>query len=653
MKVNIKILFSFLFCFYGVYISHGQSEPTDSLLTIVESQKHDTTKVNLLNDQFLKHEFNNPQRAKEFLRKAFEIAITSDYKKGLAKCYINLGYFAQDQSNIELAIKNYNEALKLFQDIDDKSGIALSYTSLGSTYFEYSEYNKAINYFLKGLKIAQDLGDKVKISANFGNIGAVYLRQNDYPKALDYYFRALRIDEELGNRSEIAIDFGNIGIIYRNMKQPLKALEYYNQAKEVNIATDNKYGIASQLDNMGIAYSDMAEKFDIGSVAFDSLLKKALIHHKQALKLNEEIGNENRVASCCNNIATVYYDMYEAYKKDSLLDNTFKYLLNSLKIYESTENIDGLAMTLANIGEAYAASQQYEKAEEFLQKTVTISLKYGFQETLCNTYLQLSDLYEKMKQAEKALMYYKKHTDLKDIIFNETQSHQIAEMQTKFEVEKKEKELALFKQEQRLTKLKAYFLAVVLLLVSVLAALSINRQRVKIKRQKETHEIEQQLSQNQIERARLEKENLEANLKLNHEKLNHITDLFKEKSKLMDKMQEQLDKAKAENAEGKDVKQLLTSIEEYINPNEYWEEFITSFNLVNKNFFDQLLIKYPELTKNELRLCALVKCNLSNKEIANILNITPDSVKKSRNRLRKRLLLEADDSLTKYIQFLN
>lgn len=653
MKLNIKILFSFLLFFCGAFAATAESLPDERLSTILELNKHDTTKVNLLNDLFLEYEFNNPEKAKECLRNAFKIAMLSGYKKGLAKCYIYLGYFAQDQSNIELAIKNYNEALKLFQEIDDKSGIALGYTSLGRCHFEYSEYNKAINYFLKSLKIAQDIGDKVKISANLGNIGGVYLRQNDYPQALDYYFRALRIDDELGNKADVAIDLGNIGVIYTNMKQPLKALEYYTKAKEIDSSIDNKLGIASNLNNMGIAYSDMAEKLEMGSVAFDSLLKKALIHHQQALKLNEEVGNQNRLASTNNNIGTVYYDMYKAYKRDNALDSTFKYIQRSLKIYESIENMDGVALTLGNIGEIYAASQQYEKAEEYLQKTVALTLKNGFKETLSNTYSQLSGLYENMKQPEKALLYHKKHTDLKDSIFDETKSHQIAEMQTKFEVEKKEKELALFKEEQKLTAFKAYFLAVVLLLVSILAVLLINRQRLKIKRQREAHEIEQQLSQNQIERARLEKENLEANLKLNHEKLNHITDLFKEKSKLMDKMQEQLDKAKAESAEEKDVKTLLTSIEEYINPNEYWEEFITSFNLVNKNFFDQLLVKYPELTKNELRLCALVKCNLSNKEIANILNISPDSVKKSRNRLRKRLQLEADDSLTKYIQFLN
>lgn len=625
----------------------------DSLLNLLSKADKDSSRVNILNELFLEYEFNDPEKATEYLRQAFEKAITSDYQKGLANCYIYLGYLAQDKSNSELAIRNYHEALKIFQKIKYKSGIAWAINNIGISYFEISEYSKALDYFFKGLKISEELGDKQQMSTKLANIGSVYLRQNNYTQALEYYLKTLRIDEELGDPKEIAVVNGNIGVVYTNMEQHQKALEYYTKAWKIDVSLNNKYGIATQLDNMGIAYSDMAETEKEGSVAFDSLLRKALVYHKQALKLNEELGNPNRMASCYNNMSTVYYDRYKWDNDKKMLDSALFYLSKALQINEETGNMDGVTMALGNMGGIYTAGGNYSKAEEYLEKTLATAYKYGFLETRSQAYLQLTELYEKMKQPEKALIYFKKHTALKDSIFNETKSQQIAEMQTRFEVEKKEKELALFKQEQKLTKYKAYFLAVVLLLVSLLAAVLINRQRIKIKKQKEAHELEQQLARAQIEKDKLEKQNLEANLTLNQEKLNHITDLFKEKSRLMIKMQEQLDKAAAESAQEGEVKNLLNSIVESIDPNEYWEEFITSFNLVNKNFFEQIQKKFPDLTRNELRLCALIKCNLGNKEIANILNITADSVKKSRNRLRKRLQLEADDSLTKYIQFLS
>jgi DNA-binding CsgD family transcriptional regulator len=55
--------------------------------------------------------------------------------------------------------------------------------------------------------------------------------------------------------------------------------------------------------------------------------------------------------------------------------------------------------------------------------------------------------------------------------------------------------------------------------------------------------------------------------------------------------------------------------------------------------------RYPEITSNELRLMALLKMNLSSKEIANILNITPEGIKKARYRLRKKMNISSDESL--------
>lgn len=64
-----------------------------------------------------------------------------------------------------------------------------------------------------------------------------------------------------------------------------------------------------------------------------------------------------------------------------------------------------------------------------------------------------------------------------------------------------------------------------------------------------------------------------------------------------------------------------------------------------KGFNAKVQQQYPNITSNDLRLMALMKMNLSSKEIANILNISGDGVKKARHRLRKKIGLEPTDSL--------
>jgi len=70
---------------------------------------------------------------------------------------------------------------------------------------------------------------------------------------------------------------------------------------------------------------------------------------------------------------------------------------------------------------------------------------------------------------------------------------------------------------------------------------------------------------------------------------------------------------------------------------------------LNKNFYTRLKQKYPDISTNDLKICALIKLNLSIKEMASILNISPDSVKTARHRLRKKLQLNTEDNLTDFI----
>ncbi len=65
----------------------------------------------------------------------------------------------------------------------------------------------------------------------------------------------------------------------------------------------------------------------------------------------------------------------------------------------------------------------------------------------------------------------------------------------------------------------------------------------------------------------------------------------------------------------------------------------------NEGFQQQLRLRFPGLTAYEIRLCTYLKSNLSTKEIATLFNITPDSVKKAKHRLRKKLDIDPEESI--------
>ncbi|SDR87192.1 regulatory protein, luxR family [Polaribacter sp. KT25b] len=101
---------------------------------------------------------------------------------------------------------------------------------------------------------------------------------------------------------------------------------------------------------------------------------------------------------------------------------------------------------------------------------------------------------------------------------------------------------------------------------------------------------------------------------------------------------------------GKDsLNKVVKIIDKNLNNTDDWKMFQEAFNNADKKFLDKIKTKHPELTPNDLRLCAYLRLNLSSKEIAPLLNISPRSVEVKRYRLRKKMNLPHDENLTSYI----
>ena len=97
------------------------------------------------------------------------------------------------------------------------------------------------------------------------------------------------------------------------------------------------------------------------------------------------------------------------------------------------------------------------------------------------------------------------------------------------------------------------------------------------------------------------------------------------------------------------LKSVIRTIDNNINNTDDWKLFEEAFNNADKEFLNKIKNKHPNLTPNDLKLCAYLRLNLSSKEIAPLLNISHRSVEVKRYRLRKKMELAHESSLTKYI----
>ncbi|HOT15601.1 MAG TPA: triple tyrosine motif-containing protein [Bacteroidales bacterium] len=177
---------------------------------------------------------------------------------------------------------------------------------------------------------------------------------------------------------------------------------------------------------------------------------------------------------------------------------------------------------------------------------------------------------------------------------------------------------------------------------------------LKYKNRKFAHEkmlLEQENEKNlRLKTAEHEKEKLEEELKSRQKELASATMNIAQKNEKFLEIKEKLLTIDVQSdKEKRKINSLVKILDDEINDESYWEQFEMHFNLLNDNFLKKLQKEFPNLTHKDLKMCAFLRMNLSNKEIASLLNITLRGVEASRLRLRRKLKLEKDSPLTEFI----
>lgn len=200
-----------------------------------------------------------------------------------------------------------------------------------------------------------------------------------------------------------------------------------------------------------------------------------------------------------------------------------------------------------------------------------------------------------------------------------------------------------------------YTIIILLLVAVVVLFVLLNKKSVKIKSDKSSEINLKYNSQEQILKAELQKvsnENTELEKEINF-KRNELMDIalnIIQKNQFLEKLKNKIDKIiSLENIKQEDLAKLQKIIVENLNIDKERERFNFYVNELNSDFYFRLLNKHPNLTENEQRLCALIRLNLSSKEMASILNISTKSVEVNRHRLRKKMHLKRKDNLTELI----
>ncbi|MEK8179676.1 hypothetical protein WMW71_04930 [Flavobacterium buctense] len=384
---------------------------------------------------------------------------------------------------------------------------------------------------------------------------------------------------------------------------------------------------------LGLAYSSLGSLFEL-----ENETKTSEKYFKLALEQFEKL---NITAY----LPTAYLKFGELAKQKNQRQSSLNYFKKALELGEKTENKQAQVHALIALGKWYMDfGNNLIVPENYLDKARIIAIPLTDKSFEIKTIEGLIELKKKQNDFLKVSQLQEEVIQIKDRFYSFEREQIVKSLEVQFEVSEKNRKLELISKEQEVSKLTNYLLITLLvLLILIFTILYLFLKRIN-KRDKQLLKTKEELVALMEEQKSLKEQQFHNDIEHKESQLSAVTIQMIEKNEILDEIKNIINK-KAPYSES-ELKKLVSK---YTIQDNNWRDFDHYFESVNKNFYTRLKQKYPDISSNDLKICALIKLNLSIKEMASILNISPDSVKTARHRLRKKLQLSTEENLTDFI----
>ena len=402
------------------------------------------------------------------------------------------------------SLKKYTLKAIDLSKLNDNYLLDGAYFYMGLYHSDKGEIDKAKNYYKKAMVLVDSVNDKQKLSKILSNYANLLNETTELDEKIDYFTRALKLKESIGNKLEIGHTQYNFSILYGNTGFDSLAIDYLKRALK-NVEDSNQMALKGHILNSLTAFALKNERFE-----------EAESYIEKSEKICEKTG-ANRL--CYNTFI----------KKGTYLDKLKRFteaevaFIQSLEYAKKRKTPDDIMLAYANLGKHYELSGNPKKA--------ILSFKKAQENNTDKTERRISQFaYESWSRAESKVGNYKKSNDylkkyvkIKDSLNSEQNKKSLANAESKYQSEKKDKEIAeqklvLADKELALTQSQSKTRTMSILIVSLLSASillwflfqqrqkRIQQQLVTIQREQEVRTLESLMEGEEKERFRIAKE---------------------------------------------------------------------------------------------------------------------------------------------------
>ena len=601
--------------------SYAQTAQIDSLLQVYTHQPDDTTKLGTLTHLINAFMYRDPERSMAFARKQFTMARDLKIQKWECIASFQIGVLQNNIDQYDSAKYYFNQAYHHAMMTGDSMRMLLSVNGMAVT-----------NLNTGNFAAADSLNDII--------IESFFRRNDNYLLAIAYTMK-----------SQINQKQGNFNIAYNYALKGLRLMKEFEFDKPVRIADIlvQLAGIEQELDNIHNAIEHNKEALRIYRAHGDLMYQAQLLgdlgnlfinqgNYNEALDLllesiakADSAGNLSGKAGALNRLGNLY-----------MLRNQYnqarEMLYEGLEITSRIGDLPGKVKILNTLGLLFNETNNPQQAIQNLDEAIRISEQLNLRPEKSKAYLERSLSHESMGMNQLALSDFKTHKRLSDSIFTSEKMQQIEELRIIYETEKKDQEIEiqrfhieLLAQKERNNRNRILLLVILLVSSVITVFMVLVALRQKLKRRKLEHEITHNM-------LALKKREITTQVL-------HIA----QKNDLLQELKEMIQELKSECPNSNLQKKIINKINIDINNENSWERFQSYFEDLHKGFGKKIKVLAPEISPGELRLISLLKMNLNSQEVASVLNISQEGIKKARYRLRKKLGLGTTESLEDFL----
>lgn len=546
----------------------------------------------------------------------------------------------------KIAIKNsggilnqISGAMALSNELNDSISICKLTIAKAGALYKNQSYDSSYFYSLRASQLANTINNDTLVAKANILIGHYFLYLGDNIKAAEYYSLAWAIVSNTNKSSVKALICNSLGVVYNKLGDFETSIKYYLKALELLNSKSNYIETGHVYYNLALAYNKIGD-----SLSAWSYFNKSSFILKQTNDTNflvHLLVSKSLLLSTANNT-----------------DSAMAVLKEALELSKKTNSSSQSCIAMVNIGKLYCFEfKDYDKAKCFITKCRNANHNPYSVEIEMESLLLLSDIEEYMGKYLESKNYYRKYVAMKDSIGGGLSKKGVIAIELYSELLTQEFEARILEQNIQL-KAKKNEIAIITLTVFILLLLTgiylIHISNKNLKKSNIIKDLEKQRI-NEVMEKRMKIREIE-NLKLDSELMVKKKELIGYSVKLITKndLLNKISTLSLSHHESKSVSNdyynsLQRIIEENSNIEEEWNQFKELFEKIHHDFFSNLQSQCPNITKHELRFCAYLKIGLSTKEISRLLNITPETVRKFKCRLKKKLITNKGASIEAFL----